>query len=672
VLERGTRRPAVGAALTLDLTAAGETDQQGRLHLAAPCGRHHLTIQQPGFEVLALDLDPCTDAPAAPVRLQPSGRASYETVVRTTPPIHERVRLEADELTRTPGSMGDPLRAIESMPGVSTVTWPAAIYAVRGANPGNTGFFLDDVRIPALFHLALGPSVIHPYFFQGMDFYPGGYPAQYGRYVGGLVSAQTRAPATDGVHVAADVRLVDAGAMASTPFPDGKGAVAIAARYSYTGAMVSLLSDQLRLGYWDYQLRADRPVGPVKLRLLIFGASDYLAPKQIDSWAKDIQLAFHRAALRAELPAGDGALLAAVSLGLDHSRAPLAWTFPIQIDARNVAPRVAYRRLGRRVDLEVGIDSELTRYTPTNPVQRPGLMDLATRRDAILAAAYLSTTVRAGPALSLTPELRLDAYAIGGRRAVSLGPRLAGRLAVGPGTWIHVAGGHFTQTPSLPLQVPGAESFGLALYGLQRSWQGSAGVGTARGSAFEADVTAYVQRYRLTDERDPVAEHVDPLSDDFMVAREALSYGAELMVRRPATQRLHGWISYSLSRSLRAVGGGVIAPSDWDQRHVLNLVAGYRWGRTTLGGRVHFNTGRPYVVGNFNGAELLRLPPFYQLDLRVDRRIVFDSFLLEVYAELANATLTRQVSGIGPGDGTTRTHDSFRLVIPSLGVHGEF
>src|SRR5205085_1280868 len=156
------------------------------------------------------EIDPCSGERAVPLRLQPSGGFSYQTVVEP-PPAHERVRLEADELTKTPGTMGDPLRAIETMPGVSAVAWPAAVYAVRGANPGNTGFFLDDVRIPALFHLALGPSVIHPYFFEGMDFYPGGYPAHYGRYVGGLVSAQTRAPATDAVHAAADVRLVDAG-----------------------------------------------------------------------------------------------------------------------------------------------------------------------------------------------------------------------------------------------------------------------------------------------------------------------------------------------------------------------------------------------------------------------------------------------------------------------------
>jgi hypothetical protein len=116
----------------------------------------------------------------------------------------------------------------------------------------------------------------------------------------------------------------------------------------------------------------------------------------------------------------------------------------------------------------------------------------------------------------------------------------------------------------------------------------------------------------------------------------------------------------------------VIAPSDWDQRHVLNLVAGYRLGRNTLGGRIHVNSGRPFLTGDLRSANLERLPPFYQLDLRADRRFVFDAYILEAYVELANATLTRQVYGLGPGDGVTRNQNSFRLVIPSLGVHGEF
>ena len=64
----------------------------------------------------------------------------------------------------------------------------------------------------------------------------------------------------------------------------------------------------------------------------------------------------------------------------------------------------------------------------------------------------------------------------------------------------------------------------------------------------------FVQRYVLTDIRDP--DMGDPLLDDFLIRRDALSYGVELMVRRPvgAAARL---ARYTLSRSLRAFEGGV-------------------------------------------------------------------------------------------------------------------
>ena len=112
-------------------------------------------------------------------------------------------------MTRIPGTLGDPFRAIETLPGVATIAWPLPIYAVRGANPGTTGFFLDGMRLPALFHFALGPAVIHPYVLEGMDFYPGGYPARAGRVVGGAVVAALRPPPADLVHASADVRLFE-------------------------------------------------------------------------------------------------------------------------------------------------------------------------------------------------------------------------------------------------------------------------------------------------------------------------------------------------------------------------------------------------------------------------------------------------------------------------------
>jgi hypothetical protein len=247
VFVEGARRAVPGAALTLGVTAVGETDATGRFALDVPCGARRLDVQAPRFATLSIEIDACAGAAPLELRLAPQiGGPVYETVVRATP-SQPQIRLEAEELTKTAGTLGDPFRAIESLPGVTTVQWPAPIYVVRGSNPGNTGFFLDEVRVPALFHMALGPSVIHPYFFQNLELYTGSYPARFGRYVAGIVAAETRTPPDDGVHTAADVRLFDAGALVSAPLSDGHGTVVVAARYSYAGALISALNESVAL-----------------------------------------------------------------------------------------------------------------------------------------------------------------------------------------------------------------------------------------------------------------------------------------------------------------------------------------------------------------------------------------------------------------------------------------
>jgi hypothetical protein len=671
VLAKGTRQPVTGASVTADVSEVGASDGRGYFAAEIPCGPRHVSVQAPGFERLTIVVDACAGA-AAPLtlRLWPTeaGR-SFETVVRSKP-VQPQVRLEAEELTQTPGTLGDPFRAVESLPGVATVAWPAPIYAVRGSNPGNTGFFLDGIRVPALFHFALGPSVIHPYFFDSLEFFPGGYPARFGRYAAGIVSADTRAPATDRVHSAVDVRLYDAGAMMSAPLPGG-GGVAVAGRYSYTAGLVSLLNQDVRIEYWDYQLRADRRVGPFQLTLLAFGSGDELAPG--DNRTREVILGFHRVSLRAVAPFPGGRVSASVALGADNSKAPVADVYPISVAAVSAAPRLHVLRSFGPVDASAGFDGELTRYEPATTVVRPPSdWDFAKPRDAYLLAGYLSATARVGGRLVVAPELRYDSYAVAGDRAGDLAPRLSARVNLDEVWAIKLSGGRFTQLPSIPLQIPGVEAFGLRLFGLQSSWQAALGVLSRRLGAVETEVTGYVQRYVLTDLRDPPPIGIDPLSDDFLVRRDALSYGVEVLARRPLAERLHGWVSYTLSNNLRALGGGAIGPSDWDQRHILNLVLGYRVGRYTFGGRAHFNTGRPYLVSRATGESFERLPPFYHLDLRIDRRVVYDKFLLNFYVELVNATLSRQVYGVEPAPGGGVQQQSFRIVLPSIGVRGEF
>jgi hypothetical protein len=68
---------------------------------------------------------------------------------------------------------------------------------------------------------------------------------------------------------------------------------------------------------------------------------------------------------------------------------------------------------------------------------------------------------------------------------------------------------------------------------------------------------------------------------------------------------------------------------------------------------------------------MARLPPFFQLDLRVDRRFVYDRWVLDAYLELVNATLSRQVVELQQTP-QGRRDQGFRIVLPSLGVRAEF
>src|SRR5207247_1471932 len=108
----------------------------------------------------------------------------------------------------------------------------------------------------------------------------GGYPARFGRYAGGIVSAETTPPATE-PHGEANIRLFDAGALAETGIAGGRGTVLVGARYSYTAALLSLLAQNVALDYRDYQLRATYDLTPHdRVSVFAFGSYDLVGQEQ--------------------------------------------------------------------------------------------------------------------------------------------------------------------------------------------------------------------------------------------------------------------------------------------------------------------------------------------------------------------------------------------------------
>jgi hypothetical protein len=674
VLARGGHRRLKAATVFVDGAAVAETDAAGAFAVEVAPGRHRVQVVASGHEATDVTLDVPPDGLTYELRLTPGG-ALHETIVATRPAI-AAARVEGAEARTTPGTGGDPFRVIESMPGVSQVVWPFALYAIRGANPGNTGFFIDGMRVPALFHFALGPSIVHPYLIDKLSFFPGGYPARLGGYVSGAVAAETAAPPRDITRFAADVRLYDVGGLAAAPWDGGRGTVAVAARYSYTGLIVSRLFGDVSFGYADYQLRADHTFAGGRATLLALGSFDNLNIR--DQNIGDATLNFHRIDLRWERPMGGWQLLARSAFSTDRATSQL-YDSPIRVRAYGVAPRVALSRaLFGKSSLELGVDGEAQHFNtdttfslpPGAPTSAPALLaDLARPRNALSLRAYAAAALALGR-LTLEPGLRYAQYFEQGVTRGAFEPRLAARLSVTRALSLEATVGRFSQMPSLPVGVAGFEAFGLRDFGLQTSTQAALGVESRLPGQLTLRVTGFHQWLYVSDMRSTFSH--DVTTPDFLQMRRGRGYGAEVLLRLPDRARFRGWLAYTLSWSLREFDG-VFASSDWDQRHILNLLASVPLGRGySVGGRFHYNSGRPYPVDG----EYVRLPAFWQIDLRADKRIVFDRSTWDIYLELGNATLNEQVTAYGQvaerAPGTRYEPVGFRIVLPSIGVHAEW
>ncbi|MDO5315390.1 MAG: carboxypeptidase-like regulatory domain-containing protein [bacterium] len=186
----------IGANVFLhDRSKGVATDQKGYFNLAVELPAT-LCVSCVGYEETCLKVDHA-DQPLQ-IRLQPltetlqSVDVSASRIERKT--NFNTLTLNAKSIDQLPtlGSRPDIIKAAQQLPGIEAATEASSLMIVRGGNPGENLYLLDNVPLIYVNHLGGFMSVFNSEMINTMDIYKGGFPARFGGKLSSIVDLTTK------------------------------------------------------------------------------------------------------------------------------------------------------------------------------------------------------------------------------------------------------------------------------------------------------------------------------------------------------------------------------------------------------------------------------------------------------------------------------------------------
>ncbi len=723
-LIRGTT--VAGAKVTVVETGATTTsNRQGIFEFATlPPGTATLRASSPRFE--ALD---------TPVTIGPDGHVSelveigifdqIESVSVTTIVPRERpapggAQISREEITVVPGSRGDVLSAVQSLPGMAqTGTFNlAGGLVIRGSAPSDSRVFVDGVEVPIIFHFFNLQSILPSEMIDDVIYAPGGFGVEYGRASGGVVEVLTRRPKSQ-YHGTAEMSFINAGGFVQGPLlgPNHAGrydpVFALGFRRSFIDALLPLalkgnkdLSFTALPRYYDYQARVDWQITDGwRLGFFLFGIDDlFKLTSNADSAADP--------SLTGSTFVNETAFLRAITSATYESERVFSRTTASGMHGRfifeagpdrylrfdgpgaalrnetriHVTPRLLVRTGGEAERWWFNSHVKFPRPPREGDPQNPNFsFDKPIEfNEEASALTYLSLwlmgDVDVTRRLTIGAGLRYDGFLRSYDHVLQ--PRGSAKLKLTDRLLLRAAGGLYTRPPDFN------DEFSQRSLDPEKAWQTTMGLEHKLREGLTLQATGfYTWRTNLigwkTNRNDPGAG-----LDAYDNRGVGKTYGGELFVRA-RTERSFGWLAYTLSRSLRRDDPG--SPErlfDFDQTHSLILVGSrtFKDGKWRLGGRFQYTTGKPTtpVTGSVFQSDLGYYQPEYgkvnsrryeaqhQLDVRVDRIWKFQHWTLSAYLDVTNiymhpAPLQAQYTYDYTKDQSIKNVP----ILPALGVRGE-
>jgi hypothetical protein len=615
----------------------------------------------------------------------------------------------------------DPLRAVQSLPGVTSNNDFDSEFSLRGAPFDRIGLYLDGVLLHSPFHTTDGQSgdgsltIFNGDMTDDMTLYEGAWPVRYSDRTAGILAVDTREGNRQQLQGRLEASASNAGALFEGPLgKKQRGSWIVSFRKSYLDYILNRIDfgDQppLTFGFTDGEARLTYDLTSKHTISLsdVEGASGVdRTPFRSELGLNTVMTSGFRFSLlnlgsryapnervlitnhvawsqeRGDVENRDKALLNRQSYGewTWHGDVSVSW-----LSDKPGKNTLDFGGLFRQLRQE-GSTLQFV-FTPLQVPSQDVFRGSGNRAGGYAQQSYGLASDR----IHLTAGVRQDEFSQSPVQVTS--PYASASFAPLKRTHVQLDWGQYAQFPELN-QIFSIFTHGPLL--------------PERATHYEAVVEqALDERTRLRVEfydrqdRDLLAR---PLLDPRLLldgsifdavpnaplrnSERGYSRGAQIFLQRRTANGFTGWISYAYGHAEISDGDlGVRFPSDYDQRHTFNAYVSRRLRPTVnVSARFTYGSGMPlpgfyrqdgtayFLTANRNG---LRAPDYQRTDLRLNKAYVHKKSKATLFAEVINLTNhhNRDFDSPGPYDSVTaQTYPNFFSmfpILPSAGVLFEF
>ncbi|MFN3757589.1 MAG: TonB-dependent receptor [Algoriphagus aquaeductus] len=621
-------------------------------------------------------------------------------------------KLNTNEIERYPGGNRDISRVIQALPGVASTPSFRNDILIRGGAPNENRFFVDEIEVPVINHFATqgssgGPvGILNVNLIKSVDLIAGGFPANRMNALSSFFEIQLKEGRRDKMFTqltvgASELTLSNEGPL--TP----KTTYLLSARRSYLQGLFRVLGLPFLPTFNDFQFKTTTKINEkTELTFIGIGAIDQFAlnfdipENQTQDEIEERQYLLGVLPIQSQWNYATGAKL-------KRFRENGYWTFVL---SRNMLNNESYKYanndesseanllfnyksqesenkfraensiFGKGYTLKYGLNYEYSRYLIDNFDRAAlsatgGVIDVSSISNFSSYGAFISGSKNFNAdRLLLTGGIRMDGSDFAQTASNPLNqisPRVSASYQLRPNLFVTANAGIYYQKPSYTILgfqnnegafvnqdndvrfIRNAQLIGgIELLVPEKARRFTAEVFYKKYSNYPSSLRNGISLANLGADFGVIGN--EPVASN----SEGRAYGVEFLAQQRLFNNFYGIASLTFVRSefTNPNTEGFI-PSSWDNRFIVSMTAGKRFGKNwELGARWRFLGGTPFTpndlasssliqnwdlrnsaILDFNRINGVRLAPFHQLDLRVDKKYFFEKWNLNWYFDIQNA-----------------------------------